>query len=58
MKEYEIHASVSYIAGGERKYNCYCDYVNANTKAEAKRIYKKELAAEGIRLESAEIYEA
>lgn len=58
MKEYEIHASVSYISGGTRYYDCYLDYVAANTKAEAKKIYKASLKADGIRLESADIIEA
>lgn len=57
MKEYEIHANVSYVSGGTRYQNCYLDYVRATNKAEAKRIYKAELAADGIRLESAEIVE-
>lgn len=58
MKEFEIHAEVSYMSGGTRYHNCYRDYVNANTAAEAKKIYKEQLKAEGIRLESADIIEA
>lgn len=57
MKEYEIHANVSYVSGGTRYYNCYLDYVQAASKAEAKRIYKAQLAAEGTRLENVEIVE-
>lgn len=58
MKEFEIHAAVSYVSGGERYHDCYLEYVNASTSAEAKRIYKAQLKTEGIRLESAEIIEA
>ena len=58
MKEFEIHAAVSYVSGGTRYHDCYLEYVNASTSAEAKRIYKAQLKAEGIRLESAEIIEA
>lgn len=43
MKEFEIHAAVSYVSGGTRYHDCYIDYVNANTAAEAKKIYRAEL---------------
>lgn len=58
MKEYEIHACVSYVSGGTRYRDCYLEYVNANSEAEAKKIYKAQLKADGIRLESADIIEA
>ena len=58
MKEFEIHAAVSYVSGGTRYHDCYLEYVNANTAAEAKKIYRAELKADGIRLESADIIEA
>lgn len=58
MKEYEIHASVSYISGGTRYHDCYLDYVNAANKREARKIYKAELAEAGIRVEHMEIVEA
>ena len=57
MREYEIHATVSYISGGAKYYNCYCEYVNANSKADARKIYKAQLAEEDIKLVSAEIWE-
>lgn len=58
MREYEIHASVSYIAGGTRYYNYYLEYITASSKAEARKILKAQYAAEGIRLENADIIEA
>ena len=48
MKEYEIHVSASYTtSGGSKEWNCFTEYVNANTKAEAKRILKEQLKADG-----------
>lgn len=58
MREYEIHASVSYVAGGTRYYNCYHEYITASSKAEARKILKAQYASEGIRLEYADILEA
>ncbi len=58
MKEYEIHASVSYVSGGTRYYDAYLDYVNAGSKKEASKIYKESLAKDGIRVERMEIIEA
>lgn len=50
MKEYEIHVSASYTtSGGSKEWNAFTEYVNANTKAEAKRILKAELKADGYR---------
>ena len=41
MKEYEIHISASYNTdGGTKEWNCFTEYVNANSEAEAKRIKK------------------
>jgi len=48
MKEYEIHVCASYKTdGGSKEWNCFTEYRNANTAAEAKRILKAELRAEG-----------
>ena len=58
MKEYEIHASVSYVSGGTRYYDCYLDYVNAESKTEAREIYKADLAKDGIRVERMDVVEA
>ena len=48
MKEYEIHVSASYKTdGGSKEWNYFTEYRNAKTAAEAKRILKEELRAEG-----------
>ncbi len=48
MKEYEIHVSASYTtSGGSKEWNAFTEYVNANSAAEAKRILRAELKAEG-----------
>ena len=48
MTEYEIHVSASYTTdGGSKEWNAFTEYVNANTAAEAKRILRAELRAEG-----------
>lgn len=50
MKEYEIHVSASYTTdGGTKEWNCFTEYVNANTAAEAKKILRAELKAEGYK---------
>ena len=50
MKEYEIHVSASYTtSGGSKEWNCFKEYVRANSAAEAKRILKAELKADGYR---------
>lgn len=50
MKEYEIHVSASYITdGGSKEWNCFKEYVNANTSTEAKKILRAELKAEGYK---------
>ena len=50
MKEYEIHVAASYItSGGSKEWNAFTEYVNANSAAEAKRILKAELKAEGYK---------
>lgn len=59
MKNYEIHAFVSYTTeGGTRCHDCYLDYVTAKNETEARKIYREELKADGIRLVRAEILEA
>ena len=48
MKEYEIHVSSSYTtSGGSKEWNAFTEYVNANSAAEAKRILRAELKADG-----------
>lgn len=48
MKEYEIHISASYTTdGGSKEWNCFTEYVFAKTAAEAKRIKRQELKADG-----------
>lgn len=48
MKEYEIHVCASYKTdGGTKEWNCFREYVNADTAAEAKRILKAQLKEEG-----------
>lgn len=50
MKEYEIHVSASYVTdGGSKEWNAFTEYVEAKSAAEAKRILKAELKAEGYR---------
>ena len=48
MKEYEIHVCASYKTdGGSKEWNCFKEYVNADTAAEAKRILKAQLKEDG-----------
>ena len=48
MKEYEIHVCASYItSGGSKEWNCFKEYVSADSAAEAKRNLKAELKADG-----------
>lgn len=50
MKEYEIHVSASYVTdGGSKEWNAFTEYVEAKSAAEAKRILKAELKAEGYK---------
>ena len=50
MKEYEIHIAASYTtSGGSKEWNAFTEYVTAASAAEAKRILKAELKAEGYR---------
>lgn len=50
MKEYEIHVSASYVTdGGSKEWNAFTEYVEAKSSAEAKRILKAELKAEGYK---------
>jgi hypothetical protein len=58
MKEYELHITVAYEAGGTIYNNCFKEYVKANNKKEAKRIIKEELKDEGyLKINVSEIYE-
>ena len=48
MKEYEIHVSASYTTdGGSKEWNCFTEYRDAHSAAEAKRILRTELKEEG-----------
>lgn len=48
MKEFEIHVSASYMTdGGTKEWNAFTEYVNADTTAEARKILRAELRAEG-----------
>ncbi len=48
MKEYEIHVCASYYTdGGSKEWNCFKEYVNADSRTEAKRILKEELRKDG-----------
>ena len=50
MKEYEIHVCASYItSGGTKEWNCFKEYVFANTAAEAKKVLKTTLKADGYK---------
>ncbi len=50
MKEYEIHVSASYVTDdGSNEWNAFTEYVEAKSAAEAKRILKAELKAEGYK---------
>ncbi len=58
MKEFEIHVSASYIAGGEKYWNCFKEYVTAKNKTEAKKILKSELKEDGYKNIEMDILEA
>ncbi len=48
MKEYEIHASVSYKPDGVGKeWDCITEYVNANNPTEARRLLRAQLKSRG-----------
>lgn len=48
MKTFEIFVSASYITdGGSKESNCFKEYVDANTAAEAKKNLRAELKADG-----------
>ena len=50
MTEYEIKVSASYITdGGSKEWNCFKEYIEARTAAEAKKILRAELRKEGYR---------
>jgi len=50
MKEYEIKVSASYITdGGSKEWNAFKEYVTAKTPAEARKILRAELKAEGYK---------
>lgn len=55
MKEYEVHSFVTYISeGGTQEYDCYLDYVEASTKAEAKKAIRAQYKAMGVKVISME----
>ena len=48
MKEYEIHVGASYTtSGGSKEWNAFTEYLEAASAAEAKRILKAQLKADG-----------
>lgn len=48
MKEYEIHYAASYTTdGGSKESNANTEYVNASAPAEARKILRAQLRAEG-----------
>ena len=48
MKEYEIHVCASYkTQGGSKEWNCFKEYVYADTAAQAKRNLKAQLREQG-----------
>lgn len=50
MTEYEIHVSASYkTSGGTIEWNCFTEYVEAESKAEAKTRLREELKQQGYR---------
>lgn len=59
MREFEIFVSASYMTdGGSKEWNAFKEYVKANSEAEAKRILKAELKADGyknIEMEAIEV---
>ena len=58
MKNYEIRVSASYTTdGGTKEWNCFKEYIEANTAAEAKKILRAELKADGYKNISMEAIE-
>ncbi len=50
MKEYEIHVSASYrTSGGTIEWNCFTEYIDAESKAKAKAKLQAELKKQGYR---------
>lgn len=58
MTQFEIHVSASYITEGQEKaWNCFKEYVEAKSAAEAKKSLRAELKAEGYKNISMEAIE-
>ena len=58
MKEYEIHVSVTYTSqGGTKEYDSFMEYVSAKNAAEAKKIVRATLKAEGFKVLTMEAIE-
>lgn len=50
MTEYEIHVSASYrTSGGTIEWNCFTEYVEAESEAAAKARLREELKQQGYR---------
>ena len=50
MREYEIHVSASYkTSGGTIEWNCFTEYVEAESAAAAKAQLRAELKRQGYR---------
>ena len=59
MTEYEIHVSASYrTSGGTIEWNCFTEYVEAESEAEAKARLREELKQHGYRVIKMDAVEA
>ncbi len=59
MTEYEIHVSASYrTSGGTIEWNCFTEYVEAESEAEAKARLREELKQQGYRVIKMDAVEA
>jgi hypothetical protein len=47
MKTFEIFVSASYIVSGSKHSNCFKEYVDARSAAEAKKALRASLKADG-----------
>ena len=59
MTEYEIHVSASYrTSGGTIEWNCFTEYVEAESEAEAKARLREELKQQGYHVIKMDAVEA
>lgn len=47
MKEYEVHVYAGYMVNDHKEYNCFKEYVEAETEAQAKKLVRAELKKDG-----------